>query len=72
MLLLWHTQECLEKNNKRGITWKLRNRKQSFLSATRRPDVIYIPIKLLEDILNAYQIKGHNLETKKGKTIIPS
>ena len=30
--------------------------KQSFLCGTRRPDLIHIPIKLHEDILNDYSI----------------
>ena len=41
-------------NNQRGITWKLRKEKQSFLCATRRRDLIHILIKLHEDILNGY------------------
>ena len=41
---LWHIQECLEKINRRGITWKLRKGKQSFLCATHS-DLIHIPIK---------------------------
>ena len=52
----WRVQECLEKINKRGITWKLRKREQSFLCATCRPDLIHIPIKLHEDILNSYRV----------------
>ena len=42
----------LEKNNQRGITWKLRKGEQSFLCMTHRHDLICIPIKLHEDILN--------------------
>ena len=51
---LWHIQECLEKINQRDITWKLRESEQSFLCATRRPDLIHIPLKLHEDILNGH------------------
>ena len=51
---LWRVQECLEKNNQSGITWKLRNGEQSFLCVIRRLDLIHIPIKLHEDILNGY------------------
>ena len=81
---LWCVQEYLEKINQRGITWKLRKGEQSFLCATHCCDlpVIHIPIKLHEDIPNGYRVmvctrifgknqsKGHNLETKKGRTII--
>ena len=42
------------KNKQRGITGKLRKGGQSFLCATHRPDLIHIPIKLHEDILNGY------------------
>ena len=42
----------LEKINQRGITWKLRQGEQSFLYMTHRPDLIHIPIKWHEDILN--------------------
>ena len=42
------------KINQRGITWKLRKGEQSFLCATHRRDLIYIPIKLHEDIPNGY------------------
>ena len=53
-----------------------------FLCATYCPDLIYILVKLHEDILNCYlvikysrifgknQIRGHNSETKKGRAII--
>ena len=51
---LWRVQECLQKNNQRGITWKLRKEEQSFLCATRRRDLIHILIKLHEDIPNGY------------------
>ena len=47
------------KINQRGITWKLRKGEQSFLCATGRPDQIYIPIKLHEDIRNCYSIMEH-------------
>ena len=40
--------------NQRGITWKLRKVEQSFLCAKHRPDLIYIPMKLHEDILKGY------------------
>ena len=43
-----------DKITKRGISWKLREREQSFLCMTRGPDLIHIPIKLQEDILNGY------------------
>ena len=48
-------QECLE-YNQRGITWKPRNREQSFLyvSHPHRPELIHIPIKLHEDIPKGY------------------
>ena len=42
------------KINQKGITWKLRKREQSFLCVTYRPDLIHIPLKLHEDILNGY------------------
>ena len=42
------------KINQRGITWKIRKRKQSFLCVTYRHDLIHIPIKLHEDIPNGY------------------
>ena len=45
---LWLAQECLEKNNQRGITWKLRKGEQSFLCVTCHPNPIHIPIKLHE------------------------
>ena len=41
-----------EKNNQRGITWKLRKGKQPFLCATRRLVLKPNPIKLHEDISN--------------------
>ena len=44
---------------KRGITWKLRKVDQSFLCMTCCPDLIHIPIKLHEDILNGYRIMEH-------------
>ena len=47
------------KNNQRGIIWKLRKEEQSFLYATRRPDLIHIPIKLHEDILNSNLVMAH-------------
>ena len=53
---LWCVQECLKKINERGITWKLRKRKQSFLCMTRRRDQIHILIKLHEDIPNGYGV----------------
>ena len=37
------------KIDQRGITWKLRKGKQSFLCTTHRHDIIHIPIKLHED-----------------------
>ena len=51
---LWHVQECLKKNNQRGITWKLSKGEQSFLCSTHRPDLIHIPTKLHKDTLNSY------------------
>ena len=42
------------KINQRGITWKIRKGKQSFLCATHRRDLIHIPIKLHEDIPYGY------------------
>ena len=44
------------KINQRGITWKLRKGEQSFLCMTCHPDLIQIPIKLHEYILNSYLI----------------
>ena len=44
----------MEKNNDRGITWKLRKGEQLFLCATHCSYVIHIPIKLHGDILNCY------------------
>ena len=70
------------KMNQKDITWKIRMGEQSFLCMTHCPDLIHIPIKLHEDIPNGYWVmahtrmfgkyssKGHNLETKKGKTMI--
>ena len=51
---LWHIREYLEKINQRSITRKLRKGEQSFLCVTRPPDLIHIPRKLHEDILNCY------------------
>ena len=42
------------KNNQRGITQKLRKGEQSLLWMTCCLDLIHIPIKLHEDILNGY------------------
>ena len=42
------------KTNQRGISWKIRKGKQSFLCATHPHDLIHIPIKLHEDIPNGY------------------
>ena len=39
-----------------GITWKIRKREQSFLCATHRCDLIYIPIMLHEDIRYGYPV----------------
>ena len=70
------------KINQRDITWKIRKGEQSFLCTTHRHNLLHIPIKLHEDIPNGYRVmactrmfeknksKGHNLETKKGGTII--
>ena len=65
---LWHVQECLEKINQRGITWKLRKGEQSFLCATCRPDLIHIPINLHEDILNSYCVMERTRMLKDGQT----
>ena len=43
-----------KKINQRDITWKLRKGEQSFLCMTCCPDLIHIPIKLHEDILNGF------------------
>ena len=51
---LWRVQECLGKFSQRGITNKLRRGGQSYLCATRHPDLMHIPIKLHEDIPNDY------------------
>ena len=48
-----------EKNNQRGITWKLRKREQSFLSAALHRDLTHIPIELYEDIPNHYCVMSH-------------
>ena len=50
---LCHVQKS-GKINQRGITWKLRKGEQSFLCTKHCPDLIHIPIKLHEDILNHY------------------
>ena len=47
-----------KKINQRGKTWKLRKGEQSFLCATC-PNLIHIPTKLHEDILNGYRVKKH-------------
>ena len=39
---------------KKGITSKKRRSEQLFLCGTRCPDLIHIPMKLHEDILNYY------------------
>ena len=49
---IWGVQECLEKINQRGITGKLRKGKQWFLCRTHCLGLIYISIKLHEDIPN--------------------
>ena len=66
--------------NQRSITWKIRTGEQR--GNNHRHDLINIPIKLHEDIFNGYRVmsrtiipkkkvtKGHNLETKKGGTIL--
>ena len=51
---LHRIQECLEKINQRGITWKVRKGEQSFLCVTYRPDLIHISMKLHEGIINGY------------------
>lgn len=38
--------------DERRITLNVRKAEQLFLCATGRPELIHIPIKLLEDILN--------------------
>ena len=55
---LWRVQEYLEKVNQRGIIWKLRKGDQSFLCVMHHHDLIHIPIKLHEDILNGLQSYG--------------
>ena len=42
------------KINQKSITWKIRKGEQSFLCTAHCPDLIHIPIKLHEDILNSY------------------
>ena len=42
------------KNYRRGITQKLRKGEQSVLCPTRHPDLLHVPIKLHEVILNSY------------------
>ena len=51
---LWRVQESLGKNNQKDIARKQRKGEQSFLCATRRPDLIHIAIKVGEDIPNGY------------------
>ena len=66
---LWCVQECLEKNNKKGITWKLRRGEQSFLCATHHHDQIHIPIKLADDRYASSHI-AHTRAFQKGPSII--
>ena len=75
-------QEFWKKNNQWGITWKQIKGEQSFLSVTHCPDLIHIPIKLHEGILNYYRImaptrmfgkinqRGITWKIRKGGTII--
>ena len=69
-----HTELLIQNyhKSKRGITLKQRNGKQPLLYMTHCSDLILIPIKLHEDILNGYRVmvctrifgkklKGHNL-----------
>ena len=41
-------------NNQKGHNLETKKGEQSFLCATRHLDLIHIPIKLHEDILNGY------------------
>ena len=51
---LWGEQEILlKKNNQRGITWKLGKGEQLFLDVTHCLNLIHIPIKLHEVIMNS-------------------
>ena len=59
--------------NNTSITWNLRKGEQSFLYALRprHPDLIYIPIKLPEDIPNGYWVSANTRmlrKLSKGKT----
>ena len=44
---------------KRGIGWKIRQGEHSFLCTTHQRDLINIPIKFHEDILNGYRVMEH-------------
>ena len=50
------------------MTRKLIKEKQPFLRATGCPDLIYIPIKLHEDILNGYRVMERNKMVTDGWT----
>ena len=64
-------RRCIQlshRGGQRGITWKLRKREQPFLYATHHPDLIHIPIKLHEDILNCYRVMEHTIMFTDGLT----
>ena len=50
------------KINQKGITWKIRYGEQSFLCATRRPDLIDIPIKLHEIFRIATELRSEHVK----------
>ena len=49
-------KKCLENNNQRDITWKIRKGEQSFLCVTYCHNLIHIPMKLHEGIPNGYLV----------------
>ena len=59
----------MDKNNQRGITWKLNTGEQSFLYATHGINIIHIPISFHEDITHDYQVIGFKYKnnTKRAK-----
>ena len=48
----------MEKNNRRGMIWKLNMGRQSFLHATHRLYLIHIPMNFHVDIQNDYRVIG--------------
>ena len=60
-------QDCLEKNNQRGKTWKVREGEPLFLYRTCRPDLIHISIKLHEDIPNSNRVTARTIIFEKNQ-----